>query len=39
VARALAWRADPYPDGGGLADTLRLVADAAARARALSAGE
>jgi predicted nucleotidyltransferase len=39
VARALAWRADPHPDGGGLADTLRLVADAAARARALSAGE
>jgi predicted nucleotidyltransferase len=39
VARALTWRADPYPDDGGLADTLRLVADAAARARALNAAE
>jgi hypothetical protein len=35
VARALAWRADPHPDDAGLADTLRLVADAAARARDL----
>jgi hypothetical protein len=33
AARALTWRADPHPDDGGLADTLRLVADAAARAR------
>ena len=34
VARALTWRADPHPDDGGLTDTLRLVADATARARA-----
>jgi predicted nucleotidyltransferase len=33
VARALAWRADPHPDDDGLRETLRLVADAAARAR------
>ncbi|HEV8372345.1 MAG TPA: aminoglycoside adenylyltransferase domain-containing protein [Actinomycetota bacterium] len=34
VARALAWRSDERPDDAGLADTLRLVADAVARARA-----
>jgi hypothetical protein len=33
VARALTWRADPHPDDHGLADTLRLVADAVAIAR------
>jgi hypothetical protein len=33
IARALTWRADPHPDDHGLADTLRLVADAVARAR------
>jgi predicted nucleotidyltransferase len=33
IARALTWRADPRPDDDGLADTLRLVADAVARAR------
>jgi hypothetical protein len=35
IARALTWRADPRPDDAGLADTLRLVADAVTRARAV----
>jgi predicted nucleotidyltransferase len=34
IARALTWRADPHPDDAGLADTLRLVADAVAVTRA-----
>jgi Domain of unknown function (DUF4111) len=34
VARALAWRSDQRPDDTGLADTMRLVADGVARARA-----
>jgi Domain of unknown function (DUF4111) len=33
VVRALRWRADDRPDDAGLTATLRLVADAAARAR------
>jgi predicted nucleotidyltransferase len=34
VARALRWRADERPDDAALPETLRLVADAVARARA-----
>jgi hypothetical protein len=34
VARALAWRSDERRDDAGLADTMRLVADAVARVRA-----
>jgi hypothetical protein len=35
IARAMTWRADPHPDDAGLGDTLRLVADAVTRARAV----